>query len=632
MTRMLTRRGCLTITGHAFLLCSLCCAQPAAEPWVHAHDPAERRHPEVVSVAFSPDGRRLAAGFFIAAANRPGTDWQAWTAQWNLETGQRRIYPNACGPVAFSADGQTLAMCVCERSGEDPARMVPVSRLALWAIDTDQPQRVVTEPAAGSSQPQRVLAACFHPQRRQLVAWTVGGTLLGWWLDRDEPPQTLAQTEPLPTHTPAGIGFTSRHELWVTPAVPLASPDSYDPSVMPGANWGEPLSELGYRLWSFNTDTMALWRPRGQHVCYGTGRPSGYLPAERYLCPAPNRPPGTETVAVSTRGKLALLSGNGEVVCAWPAGGGAVAFSADGSQLAVGGPRGIIRIWDVESGRLERALRLDDRPAETVVVAAIQFASTFAEPERNRKELASLITRSARRGASIIVLPETAVTGYMSQDLKQAWCAKDGTVSQGLTGVDPAEAAETVPGPSTRFFADLAAGLGIYVTVPLLEVDRKSGQHFNTVVLVDPDGAILLHYRKLNPWPYAERGWADKGDRGYAYVDTPYGRLALLICFDINFEPPVLRTKKVDILLYPIAWVDDEGSDWFEEGLPAVARDNDMAIVGANWTVPEQPDWHGCGQSRIIDRQGHILARPEADIGEDILYAELNLRDGEAGA
>jgi predicted amidohydrolase len=259
----------------------------------------------------------------------------------------------------------------------------------------------------------------------------------------------------------------------------------------------------------------------------------------------------------------------------------------------------------------------------TVKVAAVQFISDMGDPEGNRARLEPLIREAAGNGAKIIVLPETAITGYLSYDIQTTWQVPGRAVTPGLRGISPDAVAETVPGPSTRAFAKLADELDVYLTVPLLEVDRKSGQHFNTVALVGPDGAILLHYRKLNPWPYAERGWADKGDHGYAYVDTPYGRLALLICFDINFEPPVLTTKKVDILLYPIAWVDDEGSDWFEKGLPAAARDNDLAIVGANWTVPEKPAWHGYGQSRIIDRQGRILARPSSDLGEEILYAEL---------
>jgi len=217
------------------------------------------------------------------------------------------------------------------------------------------------------------------------------------------------------------------------------------------------------------------------------------------------------------------------------------------------------------------------------------------------------------------------ITGYASTDLKQTWQLPGWKTSLGLTGVSPKDAAEPVPGDSTRAMCKLAGELGIYLTIPLVEVDAKSGRYFNTIVLAGPKGESLLHYRKLNPWPWAEQSWATKGDHGLQYVDTPYGRLGLLVCYDINYEPPRLKEAKIDALLYCIAWVDQEGSDWYTKRLPAIAKQNDFHIIGANWTVPEKPTWFGYGQSRIIARDGKTLAQPAKDVGEEILYAELTL-------
>jgi len=267
------------------------------------------------------------------------------------------------------------------------------------------------------------------------------------------------------------------------------------------------------------------------------------------------------------------------------------------------------------------------RPAPTVRVAAVQAHSTFGQPEANRKTLARQITAAARGGAKIVVLPETAVTGYMPADLKCTWRVGRKPISAGLIGVDPAQAAETVPGPSTGFFGDLAKKLGIYLTVPLLEVDRKTGLYYNTSVLMGPDGRILLHYRKRNPWPWAEKGWAQDGDRGNPVVDTPLGRLGLLICFDIHQQAEIMGRLKVDILLYSIAWVDDEGSTWFSKQLPAIARANGLTMIAANWTIPPKPKptWHGYGQTRIITADGKIVAKVDDDMQEQIIYADLPL-------
>ncbi len=265
------------------------------------------------------------------------------------------------------------------------------------------------------------------------------------------------------------------------------------------------------------------------------------------------------------------------------------------------------------------------QPRATFRVAAIQCSSVFGDPEANRAGLARLVRQAAGGGAKVVVLPETAVAGYLTPDLKTTWQVGGRAVSAGLRGVDPAGVAETVPGPSTRLFAGLARELGVYLTVPLLEVDRGTGAYYNTSVLLGPDGRMLLHYRKRDPWPWAERGWAERGDRGNPVVDTPLGRLGLLICYDIHDQAAVMGRLKVDVLLYSVAWVEDAGSTWFEQRLPAIARREGLAIVAANWTVPAgmTPAWHGYGQSRVIDAGGNVLARAGDDRAEAIVYADL---------
>ena len=265
------------------------------------------------------------------------------------------------------------------------------------------------------------------------------------------------------------------------------------------------------------------------------------------------------------------------------------------------------------------------RRSDTVLVAAVQCYSRFGEPEGNRRKLVALVRRAAARGADIVVVPEAAITGYLSADLTRTWQAADRAISEGLTGVDPANVAETVPGASTRMFAGLADELDIYLTATLVEADRKAGLYYNASVLMGPDGRMLIHYRKRNPWPWAECGWATDGDRGNPVADTPFGRLGLLICYDIHEQAKIMSRLKVDTLLYSIAWVDDEDSDWFTRGLPAVAKANGFNIVAANWTVPKTPapKWHGYGQSRIISATGKVLAGAKDDLADEIVYAEL---------
>ena len=234
-----------------------------------------------------------------------------------------------------------------------------------------------------------------------------------------------------------------------------------------------------------------------------------------------------------------------------------------------------------------------------------------------------MIREAAGQGAKIVVLPETAIQGYMSLDAKTGWLAPGHTPVPGVGGSPAGRVAELVNGPSTECFCKLARELGLYVTVPFLETDPTRTLFYNSVCLIDPSGEILLHYRKINPWPYGEQGWTTRGDRGLQVADTPYGRLGLLICYDINFEAFNLHAKGVDTLLYSIAWVDRPLSPWFDVGLPRLARESNMNIVGANWTIPRYLGWHGYGHTRIISRSGRVLARADSDMKEQIVYADI---------
>src|SRR5688500_17858171 len=159
--------------------------------------------------------------------------------------------------------------------------------------------------------------------------------------------------------------------------------------------------------------------------------------------------------------------------------------------------------------------RAADGAPRTVKVAAVQCSSDLGAVDANRVKLSALVEEAAANGAKIIVLPEAAVTGYLSQDLKTNWRLRGWPIEKTYQGKDPLPFAEAVPGPSTDHFAALAKKLGVYITVPLVEVDRGRAANgdgaaraapvggrprlFNTVCLVAPEGKLVAHYRKLTP-------------------------------------------------------------------------------------------------------------------------------------
>jgi predicted amidohydrolase len=199
-----------------------------------------------------------------------------------------------------------------------------------------------------------------------------------------------------------------------------------------------------------------------------------------------------------------------------------------------------------------------------------------------------------------------------------------------------------VPGESTRQFCALAKELSIYLTIPLVErvgelpqtIDLHGGlppatagplpKLFNTVCLASPQGELVAHYRKLNPWPIPEKSWATAGDRGLATFDTEYGRVGLAICFDIHTILEQYQSEKLWALLYPIAWVDNEHpAEWYWHRLPARVGQFKHYVIGANWSVDRPQRWRGYGFSTIIDPAGQVVATAKSLHGSEIVWAEI---------
>jgi predicted amidohydrolase len=269
------------------------------------------------------------------------------------------------------------------------------------------------------------------------------------------------------------------------------------------------------------------------------------------------------------------------------------------------------------------------RPA-TVKVAAVQCSSELGAVDANRKKLTKLVEEAAAHGAKIIVLPEAAVTGYLSQDLTNNWRAGRMPMAPAFhDSKDPITAAESVPGRSTTHFAALAKRLGVYITVPFLECDAHLAEgrqptFYNTVCLVSPKGELVAHYRKLTPWPHPEQSWATAGDRGVQTYDTEYGRVGLAICFDIHTILPKYQPEHIWALLYPIAWVDEtHPAEWFWHTLPGRVKPFGHYVIGANWSVDRPQKWFGYGFSTIISPDGKVVASAKSLYGSEIVYAEI---------
>eukprot|EP01124_Arcella_intermedia_P018260 TRINITY_DN25226_c0_g1_i1.p1 TRINITY_DN25226_c0_g1~~TRINITY_DN25226_c0_g1_i1.p1 ORF type:complete len:300 (-),score=39.44 TRINITY_DN25226_c0_g1_i1:39-938(-) len=279
---------------------------------------------------------------------------------------------------------------------------------------------------------------------------------------------------------------------------------------------------------------------------------------------------------------------------------------------------------------MEREEEVEERekaPGSLVKVASIQFPSRMGETNYNVLHLGKLCEEAAKNGAKIIVLPETSITGYLSQDLKTNWRVPGRKMANKfIHSKDPEGYAEEQNGPSVQFFAKLSAQYKVYITVPFLEIEKtESGNKFyNSISLVSPEGKVACHYRKNTPWPHPEQSWATPG-ANIATYDTEYGRVGLAICFDIHSILAPYAKENIWTLLYPIAWVGSV-TDWFRNLLPKKLKECNVPfnIIGANWSVDEfDASWHGFGYSTIYGPCGLIFGGSGLYEGNDIVYAQL---------
>lgn len=119
------------------------------------------------------------------------------------------------------------------------------------------------------------------------------------------------------------------------------------------------------------------------------------------------------------------------------------------------------------------------------------------------------------------------------------------------------ELAESIPGPTTDNFQDLAKELKVVIIASLFE-KRAPGLYHNTTAVIDADGEYLGKYRKQHipdDPGYYEKFYFTPGDEGYKVFKTKYGAVGVLICWD-QWYPEAARItalKGAEMLFYPTA-------------------------------------------------------------------------------
>jgi nitrilase len=284
------------------------------------------------------------------------------------------------------------------------------------------------------------------------------------------------------------------------------------------------------------------------------------------------------------------------------------------------------------------------RPGEEVSmpakVAVIQKPPVLVDRAATIAKAIDAIEEAADAGASLIVFPEAWIPGYPTW----IWRLKPGA-DMALSSEIHARlrhSAVDIERGDLRPLQEAAAKRRLSIVVGLHEIDGVSGTTlFNTVVVIDPDGAILNRHRKLMPTNPERMVWGMGDASGLRVVDTPAGRLGCLICWE-SYMPLAryaLYAQRIDILVNP-TW---DNGELYVATLRHIAREGGCWVIGTATAMqgsdvpagfPDRDrlftpeEWINDGDAVVIKPTGAVAAGP-LKREKGILYAEI---DKEAAA
>jgi agmatine deiminase len=255
------------------------------------------------------------------------------------------------------------------------------------------------------------------------------------------------------------------------------------------------------------------------------------------------------------------------------------------------------------------------RATNELTLGLVQMAMG-ADQDANISKAVTMVAEAARRGASLVCLPELFASRYFPQD----------------RGSKPR--AEPVPGPTTRRLAEAARVSNVALVGGSLYEKAPGGRFYNTSVVFDEKGGVLGKYRKVQvpqDESFYEKDYFSSG-KTYSVFKTTSADVGVLICFDQWYPEPARVNKLMgaDVLFYPTAigtvdGIEETEGDW-KEAWELVQRghaiSNSMVVAAVN-RVGKEGRMSFWGGSFVSDQFGRVLAR--ADDREQVLMATCDL-------
>jgi nitrilase len=271
----------------------------------------------------------------------------------------------------------------------------------------------------------------------------------------------------------------------------------------------------------------------------------------------------------------------------------------------------------------------------TITAACVQAEPVVLDRDATLEKLVKLTAEAAGKGATLVVFPEAFVPVYPSSVWVRA-LASGSSPEAKAAFAQIAREALAVPGPETDRIGAVAREHGVVIATGVTEIEPdRRGTLYNTLLIHDADGRLVLKHRKLVPTNHERLVWGQGDGNGLHAVSTSVGRVGGLICWE-NYMPLArfaLYDSGIQVYLAPTA---DDDAAW-QATLVHIAREARAFVVSpchfqrASAYPDDFPlrgaldgvEVIGRGGSAILGPDGGYLAGPLYD-EEGILYAELD--------
>ena len=268
----------------------------------------------------------------------------------------------------------------------------------------------------------------------------------------------------------------------------------------------------------------------------------------------------------------------------------------------------------------------------TIRAAAVQLSPVLENADGTAEKVIRSIADAARDGVRVVVFPETFVPYYPYFSFVHPAAAF------GAEHMRLYENAPTVPGPLTDTIAAAARRHEMVVVLGVNE--RDHGSLYNTQIVFDADGAMLLKRRKITPTFHERMIWGQGDGSGLRVVDSAVGRIGALACWE-HYNPLaryalMVQHEEIHASQFPGSMVGPIFGEQIEVTIRHHALESGCFVVNATgWLSDAQvlsitPDpamqralRDGCC-SAIVSPEGRHLATPLRE-GEGMVIADLDM-------